>query len=507
MTPEDSPDIRLAKGGHKPVPAGNPSLIDEVAELPLEQAAHDIDRPSSSSIRALPTREAGPGPLARLLSDLRPVPVLADGGGGSAAIQAPPGNREPTWLQLGDWRLFARVNELKRPTGAVEIARFAVTGGGSVSAWQDADGGLVGLPFSPEEAYLNYISEASAHAASRRRLSSAQLDAFYRVKRFVPRRVQLGSRRLYHRLQGLPAFPRWPLEDGAHALLRFLAYCSMLASGTSEMRFRWFWPHGHTAAIVLTHDVESIEGLGEMVAIADLEEERGFRSSFNLGAWYTPDPGILRELRSRGFEIGLHGIRHDRSMFASRASFEEQQRALRRLGKLLEATGFRSPATHRIFDWLAELPVEYDCSIPHSDPFEPQPGGCCSPWPFLIGAVVELPYTLPQDHTVFTLLGQRTPQLWLDVARGIESRNGLIQCLTHPDPGYLGDAWKRRLYGEFLDAIADRDTIWRALPADVATWWRGRHAAAGGTLMPPFGEGVAERGAAATDVSFHPATS
>ena len=27
---------------------------------------------------------------------------------------------------------------------------------------------------------------------------------------------------------------------------------------------------------------------------------------------------------------------------------------------------------------------------------------------------MELPYTLPQDYTLFTLLGHRSPELWLD---------------------------------------------------------------------------------------------
>ena len=81
------------------------------------------------------------------------------------------------------------------------------------------------------------------------------------------------------------------------------------------------------------------------------------------------------------------------------------------MAERLGVEGFRSPATHRVNAWLADLPVSYDCTVPMSDPYEPQPGGCCSPWPFFIGSVVELPYTIPQDHTTFTLLraAQRRP--------------------------------------------------------------------------------------------------
>ena len=44
------------------------------------------------------------------------------------------------------------------------------------------------------------------------------------------------------------------------------------------------------------------------------------------------------------------------------------------------------------------------------------------------------------------------------------------------DPGYLGDPNKRRIYAEFLDAVAEHDDLWKALPREVAEWWRERDA-------------------------------
>jgi peptidoglycan/xylan/chitin deacetylase (PgdA/CDA1 family) len=308
-----------------------------------------------------------------------------------------------------------------------------------------------------------------------RQLAPWQLAAFYRVKRLIPRAVQLAARRALIRWQGLPEFPQWPLDRGVQRLLEFYAESLLLASGGSELEFRWFWPRGHDAALILTHDVESAEGLRAAVALADVEEEHGLRSSFNVVAdWYPIDHGILRHLRERGFEIGVHGVHHDRSMFASRESFERQQPAVRQAAADFEAVGFRSPATHRVYDWLGDLPVEYDCSVPHSDPFEPLPGGCCSLWPFFIGDVVELPYTLPQDHTVFTLLRKGSVDLWTRQVEAIEAAHGLAQVLSHPDPGYLADPDKRRLYLEFLTWVSGRERLWTPLPRDVARWWRAR---------------------------------
>jgi hypothetical protein len=130
-------------------------------------------------------------------------------------------------------------------------------------------------------------------------------------------------------------------------------------------------------------------------------------------------------------------------------------------------------------DWISELPFSYDCTVPLSDPYEPQPGGCCSPWPFFSGKLVELPYTLPQDHTLFTLLGHQTVTVWTEQVERLEQSNGLVQCLSHPDPGYLGDPGNRALYEELLDFLVARKSLWLTLPREVARWWRERDAATG----------------------------
>jgi hypothetical protein len=211
------------------------------------------------------------------------------------------------------------------------------------------------------------------------------------------------------------------------------------------------------------------------VRIADLEQERGLHSSFNIvGSGYNIDSGLVEELQTRGFEIGVHGLFHDRSLFSSRAEFERQQPLVGDAASRLRASGFRSPATHRVHDWIGELPVNYDCTVPLSDPYEPQPGGSCSPWPFFLGRVVELPYTLPQDHTLFTVLGHRTIDLWRGQVERLERSHGLVQCLTHPDPGYLGDPMNEARYIEFLDFLVERDSLWHALPREVAQWWTQR---------------------------------
>jgi len=427
-------------------------------------------------------------PLPRLRELLQPVDDVAldDGSGRDNGAR-----RE--WLRAGEWRLLARPRRERSSAGAL-IERFQSESGASFEALRTRRG-TVFVPFDLDDAYRAYVTEAWRESKSIRALSERQLRLYYRVKRLLPREFWLAVRRVFIRWVRLPAFPAWPLESGVDRLLRFYALCRMHAADVEEARFGWFWPERYRAALILTHDVESAEGLRLALDLADLEEERGVRSSFNIvGADYPIDEGILNEMRRRGFEIGLHGLHHDRSLFSSRGEFERQLPSLAALGKRLGAEGFRSPSTHRVIDWLPDLPVDYDCTVPHSDPYEPIPGGCCSLWPFMLGRIVELPYTMPPDHALLTLLRKRSVQPWLDQANDIERRFGLIQCLTHPDRGYLGDEDKRAIYRDLLDALVERETIWKALPRDVARWWRrraSRETNAPGQLLGTMRIGVA----------------
>lgn len=308
-----------------------------------------------------------------------------------------------------------------------------------------------------------------------RELPAFALELFYGVKRSIPRSIQLGMRRRLVKRQGDPVFPAWPFEAAGADLVRIAVADALLERGVDAARFPWFWPDGAEAAVTLTHDVESADGLARASVIAGWEERHGFRSSFNIVSdWYPIDMRLVLHLANRGHEIGSHAIHHDRSLFASRDEFARQLPLLRDAAERLGAVGFRSPATHRVVEWLAELPFSYDCTMPHSDPYEPIPGGTATAWPFFHGEVVELPYTAPQDHTLFNLLGHRDCTLWRQQLERLISCNGVFQVLTHPDGEYLGRSVIGEAYRELLAAIAQHDDVWVALPRDIADWWRRR---------------------------------
>jgi hypothetical protein len=49
---------------------------------------------------------------------------------------------------------------------------------------------------------------------------------------------------------------------------------------------------------------------------------------------------------------------------------------------------------------------------------------------------------------------------------------GMILTLTHPD--YSGTQPHLSTYGEFLKRLDGVESAWRALPSEVALWWRQR---------------------------------
>ena len=138
------------------------------------------------------------------------------------------------------------------------------------------------------------------------------------------------------------------------------------------------------------------------------------RRSTSSRSEYPIDWGIVEELRERGFELGVHGVFHDRSLFSSREEFEPPAPALRDMAERIGADGFRSPATHRVnplacASCRSPMTARCRCRTRTSR----SRGAAARRGRSSSGPVVELPYTMPQDHTMFTLLRQSTIDLWL----------------------------------------------------------------------------------------------
>jgi hypothetical protein len=290
--------------------------------------------------------------------------------------------------------------------------------------------------------------------------------AYFTLRPYVPRALRLAVRRRVAR-RARNAFPgSWPINPTA-----------------AKPPENWAgWPDGKKFAFVLTHDVEGAKGLGRCLELADLEIRCGFRSSFNFvpeGEYQTPK--MLRDfLTDYGFEVGVHDLHHDGKLYTSPQRFAGHAARINHYLREWGAAGFRSGFMLHELNWLTDLNILYDASSFDTDPFEPQPEGENTIFPFWVegnggAGYVELPYTLPQDSTLFTLLQEEGIDIWIKKLAWVASHGGMALVGVHPD--YLSFGSSRGpyeypvcLYKELLQHVASTyaEEAWFALPVEVA---------------------------------------
>ncbi len=293
---------------------------------------------------------------------------------------------------------------------------------------------------------------------------SPSFRAYYQIRSLIPLRL----RQLLQRLRPVKVSDRWCYPDAF-----FDALGGACPQADQCYALVHPWPDAAEFAFVLTHDVETAEGMRRVLQIADLEQELGFRSSWNIVPYkYSVDRGVIRDLQERGFEIGVHGYNHDGKLFTSRGAFHRRLPHINEALKSFGSVGFRAPMVHHNLDWMQTLDVQYDASCFDADPFQAMPGGIGGVWPFVAGKFVELPYTLPQDHTLFVVLGEQTGTIWEQKLDYLVKRCGMALLITHPD--YLDSPRRLDAYRQFLQHARELSGMWHALPKDVASWWRQR---------------------------------
>jgi hypothetical protein len=298
---------------------------------------------------------------------------------------------------------------------------------------------------------------------------------YYSLKPLMPRSVQIALRRNY--VAGLRKrhAATWPIDRRA-----------------GRPPDGWpGWPDGKRFALVLTHDVDTLRGHERCSRLMELDKSLGFRSAFNLvPRRYTVQTALRNLLQDNGFEVGVHGLYHDGKYFESREIFRERARHINEYIREWKAVGFRAPSMLHNLDWMHELNVEYDASTFDTDPFEPQPDGMGTIFPFWVPArngyrgYVELPYTLPQDFLMFVLLRQTDIGIWRQKLDWIAEKGGMALVITHPDYMVFDggrravDEYPAEYYRDFLEHVKKtyEGQYWQALPRDVA-----RHVAASRT--------------------------
>jgi len=293
---------------------------------------------------------------------------------------------------------------------------------------------------------------------------------FYRVKPLIPRPIQIALRRHLARHKR-PLFQQvWPIDERAGALPQ--GWCG--------------WPDGKEFALVLMHDVDSACGRDKCRDLMDLEQGLGFRSSFNfVPEGYPLDAELRQEIVQKGFETAVHGLTHDGRLCSSRKIFERRARRINEYLKDWQAVGFSSPSMHHRLDWMYLLHMAYATSTFDTDPFEPQPDGVGTIFPFWVkspigaGGYVELPYTLCQDHCLFIIMEEKGIDIWKKKLDWIAQKGGMALLNSHPD--YMNfqngsgarEEYPASYYKAFLEYVkrAYKDAYWQPLPKDLARFW------------------------------------
>jgi hypothetical protein len=394
----------------------------------------------------------------------------------AARVHVTSGPSIPIFAQVVGDRTAERLLAQCGGTWSPAVALTGEHGEHIASIWRARDGSVF-LPFDPDDVCHSYWSERYVEIAQGRAHRQARRGAvrsYYRMRGLLPRHTQIWLRRHYSRIQLRTPFPNWPIETALHDF--FDLFTSILGDVAGEPVPRIAaWPHDHAWALVLTHDVETGRGLAALDPILDLERGLGLRSSWNfVPRGYAVDDDRIRDLVAEGFEVGVHGLHHDGRDLESLARVQERQQGIREAAERWNAVGFRSPATRRKWELMPLLGFDYDSSYPDTDPFEPQDSGCCTWLPFFNQDMVELPLTMPQDHTLFVILRHSDESAWIEKAEFLRSRGGMAMIDTHPD--YLIDERIMGAYRRLLERYAGDPTAWKALPRDVSAWWRMRAA-------------------------------
>jgi len=294
-------------------------------------------------------------------------------------------------------------------------------------------------------------------------------DVYYFAKPAIPLSIRLALRGVLASHLRKKHSRVWPINEAA-----------------GHVPARWpGWPEGKQFAFVVTHDVEGTRGLERCRALAELEASHGFRSAFNFvpEGEYRVSVGLRKFLTTNGFEVGVHDLHHDGTLYRSEKGFKEAAERINQYVREWNAVGFRSGFMRHNLEWLDKLEVFYDSSTFDTDPLEPQPDGVDTIFPFWVSqdgrhGYVEIPYTLPQDSTLFLLLRERSIDVWKRKVDWVAQKGGLALVNVHPDyMNFNGHAkvgeYRHQLYLDLLQYVSSHygDRCWYALPGQVAHYF------------------------------------
>src|SRR4030042_5134878 len=273
---------------------------------------------------------------------------------------------------------------------------------------------------------------------------------YYQLKPILPRPLQIALRRVIASCKRRIDKEVWPIN--------------LIAAKKPE---GWVgWPDRKMFALVLVHDVDSVNGLKKCVKLMNLEKQLCFRASFNFVPEDYPTPlPLIQSFAESGFEVGVHGLKHDGKLFISPKEFRLKVPRINHYLKKWGAAGFTAPSMLGKRNLIGELDIEYACSSYDTDPFKPSSESVNSLFPFFAGndtktrTYVEIPYTLAQDHGLFVILREKDIGIWKQKVDWIAGNGGMAGLISPPDymkfdgAPYKNDEYPVSHYIDILDYL------------------------------------------------------
>jgi hypothetical protein len=341
------------------------------------------------------------------------------------------------------------------------------------------DGSVI-LPFALDQIIFNLRTERYRQDAQGffKTLGDRVAQAlYYSVRPALPVHIRKHLQRVRLSHWDRIPFPHWPVDSTVDDLLERTAALALRSRGADAMPFIWFWPDGAAAAAMMTHDVETDDGVARCAALMDDDEAANIRSAFQIipERYRRSCRDIAEEIRRRGFEVNVHDLNHDGRLYRDKAQFFDKAAQINRYARELCCEGFRSGGMYRRQEWYEAFEFSYDMSVPSVAHLEPQRGGCCTVMPYFVGDVLELPLTTTQDYSLFHILDTYSVDLLREQSERILAKHGLISFIVHPD--YLDGPKARAAYIEllsYLDALRRERHVWMAPPDEINRWWRNR---------------------------------
>ncbi len=342
------------------------------------------------------------------------------------------------------------------------LARFVAPHNSTIPAWAP------GLSFSLPQALRDLLASgagrneiqprAAAAAAQLREMAmytsampaSSRLPFSYRTIPGPVRRVVANAigRLQRHRQDHWARYPGWPLDLSAD----FAADLGDLPRAL---------PSGRTP-VILTHDLDSAEGLENLVErFLPIEERAGARSAnFVVPCNWPLDYALLDKTHGRGHEIGIHGYDHsNRTPFLAPIDRRTRLDAAKPLIARYGIAGYRAPSLVRTEALLTDLGglYRYDSSVPTSGGLFPVPNnGCASARPFRLHGLWEIPLSMPRDGSM-QFLGHTPAQIlaiWRECMLTIARSGGVVVLLTHCEESFSGNEPMLQSYDALLNEIS-----------------------------------------------------